>query len=153
MTVFQSLIFLEADATCQHGNIRLVGIVQPNYVAGRMELCDGEGMWRKICAEGWDRNDAKVACRQMGFPNQGIIQQLAIAFSLYIYVQLILTDVRNSYYGRSSLTQSFRWFRCTGNERNLIDCRNTTDNRCINNNNAGVECMCVCVCACACMCV
>ena len=43
------------------------------YAIGRMELCDDDGVWKKICGWGWGGNDAKVACRQMGFSDQGIV--------------------------------------------------------------------------------
>ena len=31
------------------------------------------GVWGSICADHWDIYDGKVACRQLGFPTQGII--------------------------------------------------------------------------------
>ena len=33
---------------------------------GKLEICGG-GNWTSICRQYWDCNDAKVACRQLGF--------------------------------------------------------------------------------------
>ena len=67
------IICIETNALCQRGQLRMVGIVNINYAIGRMELCDADGVWRKICAGGWGGDDAIVACRQMGFSDQGIV--------------------------------------------------------------------------------
>lgn len=58
---------------CQHGDIKPVGMINQTHLVGRLMLCDGEGIWRKICKEGWGENDTKVVCRQMGFSDQGTI--------------------------------------------------------------------------------
>ena len=60
-----------SDARCPTGDIKLVGIVDHNHLAGRMELCDETGQWRSVCAGSWDKEDARVACRQMGYSDQG----------------------------------------------------------------------------------
>ena len=60
-----------SDAMCEPGDIRYIGIIDQNNLAGHLELCDDEGDWRAVCAGRWGRQDASVACRQMGFSDQG----------------------------------------------------------------------------------
>ena len=45
--------------------VRLAGVDNVNY-AGRVEVFF-QGKWGKICRIGWDINDVKVVCRQLGF--------------------------------------------------------------------------------------
>ena len=47
--------------------VRLAGINDTNVnYTGRVEvLCKGK--WGKICRDGWDMNDVKVVCTQLGF--------------------------------------------------------------------------------------
>ena len=45
--------------------VRLAGVDGINY-AGRVEVFY-QGKWGKICRDGWDINDVKVVCRQLGF--------------------------------------------------------------------------------------
>ena len=45
--------------------VRLAGIKDIDYV-GRVEVFY-QGKWGKICRNEWDINDAKVACKQLGF--------------------------------------------------------------------------------------
>ena len=47
--------------------VRLAGIndINVNYT-GRVEVLY-KGKWCKICRDGWDINDVKVVCRQLGF--------------------------------------------------------------------------------------
>ena len=50
-----------------------------NSTKGRVEICFG-GVWGTVCNLLWEEYDARVACRQLGLPTEGI---------LCIYIQII----------------------------------------------------------------
>ena len=37
-----------------------------NRFEGRVEVCQG-GQWKRVCNHGWDKEEAEVVCRQLGF--------------------------------------------------------------------------------------
>ena len=66
--------------------MRLVGGAYDNE--GTVEVCSG-GLWGLIADAGWDDNDAKVICRQAGFPNDnGKHTHTHRDHTLYIHVYL-----------------------------------------------------------------
>ena len=90
---------------------------------GRVEVFHG-GRWGTVCDDLWDRNDAKVVCREMGFPG-------AIA-------------VRStSYFGQGLGTIWLSNVRCRGHEESLKKCPHTNRAKypsCHHGKDAGVVC-------------
>ena len=56
-----------AYTQCDHGDVRLVdGEVSSSASSGRVEVCIG-GLWERVGGNEWDRVEATVVCRQLGF--------------------------------------------------------------------------------------
>ena len=82
-------VFLTARGTdCTHGQIQLRGGWTSRE--GRVEICV-DGTWGTVCDDGWNYNDARVACRQLGFPTLGNIKNASF-WKLYKYVTYLVND-------------------------------------------------------------
>ncbi|XP_028399558.1 deleted in malignant brain tumors 1 protein-like isoform X2 [Dendronephthya gigantea] len=111
---------VECSST-ESGTLRLQGPMSANGT-GRVEIFHNR-QWGSVCDNGWDIKDARVACRQLGYPDA--------ARSLYRSQvspgsgQIWLTDVL-----------------CTGNEQNITSCSYGTHGNlsCSHAKDAGVEC-------------
>lgn len=53
---------------CTEGDVRLLEGV--NKLEGRVEVCK-HNVWGTVCHYGWNKLDATVACRQLGFSVTG----------------------------------------------------------------------------------
>ena len=70
MYAFVLLLFHITARTCfVDGAIRLRG--RSTSREGRVEMCSG-GVWGTICDDGWSTTDARVVCRQLGYPTLGM---------------------------------------------------------------------------------
>ena len=56
---------------CTDGDIQIIPYNSDNKQMGRVEMCVN-GTWGTVCSDFFDDNDAKVACRQLGYSHLGI---------------------------------------------------------------------------------
>ena len=67
---------------CRNGDLRLEG--GSVYGSGRVEVCI-DNVWGTVCNDSWTQLNAKVVCKQLGFPIYGeLINALSlVSFDTY----------------------------------------------------------------------
>ncbi|XP_028408889.1 scavenger receptor cysteine-rich type 1 protein M130-like [Dendronephthya gigantea] len=90
-----------SNVTCREITVRLRGPLRFNGT-GRVEVRHN-GDWATICGYNWEINDARVACRQLGYPGA-------------------LRALRGWQVPDGSGQILFEELHCTGNEKNLESC-------------------------------
>ena len=68
---------------CTHGDVRLASGSTTNR--GRVEVCVGQ-TWGTVCNSGFDSNDGRVVCRQLGYDKPGASEYMNI-HSATIFVE------------------------------------------------------------------
>jgi len=115
--------FTGAAANCTDGELRLSGGNSSRQ--GRVEVCY-ERQWGTVCDDFWGTNDAKVACRQLGFSSLGALGRT------------------NAYFGRGTGIIILDNVGCIGGESRLLDCSNSGigvySSNCDHGDDAGVTC-------------
>ena len=123
------------------GAVRLVDGIVP--YRGRVEYCR-KGRWASICNQNryyWDRNDAAVVCRQLGYPSVGMVQLTHSFYLNYTFFHQFMLGARSQYtvgpQGQPVLPDIFH---CSGNEKNLSQCRKNIGSNCRHSQDVSVIC-------------
>eukprot|EP00057_Strongylocentrotus_purpuratus_P003863 XP_003727540.2 PREDICTED: galectin-3-binding protein isoform X2 [Strongylocentrotus purpuratus] len=121
---FISIFTSVSTAVPQENDIRLVTTETTTTRLGRVEVFHG-GRWGSVCDQGFEMEDAKVVCRQWGYP--------AGVYSLR-YLE--------SKYGQGRGPIMLSNVRCTGTEAKLTDCPADPweQNQCTRDQEVGVMC-------------
>ena len=95
------LYFVSKAQSCfAEGEIRLRGGTISRE--GRVEMCSG-GVWGTVCDNGWGTTDARVVCRQLGYPTIGVSVMLVLltfyaSVVHYIFIQFTLECVSSTHH-------------------------------------------------------
>ncbi|XP_071807344.1 scavenger receptor cysteine-rich domain superfamily protein-like [Asterias amurensis] len=111
----------DAGVVC-NGKVRLAGSTHP--LEGRLEIFH-DGEWGIVCDNGWDKKDANVVCKQLGYPAANASKS-------------------GSYFGEIPGQFMLDEVSCQGNEKGVEMCehgpwKNASDS-CNPSKNAGVVC-------------
>ncbi|XP_011409971.1 PREDICTED: scavenger receptor cysteine-rich domain superfamily protein-like [Amphimedon queenslandica] len=93
---------------------------------GLLQVCNAQGQWRTICNHGFWCNDAKVACRQLGYNS-------SININIFYNADTI--------YGFFKFNRVYQ-YACTGSETSFNQCPQTYDASCNNpqHKSVGLRC-------------
>ena len=99
--------------------VRLAGGISPN--SGRVEV-RYHGVWGTVCNAGWDKQDAEVVCRMLGYPGVLVVK-----------------------HSNFSPVKGIVWLRnlgCTGTEMSIANCSHDGWGNawCSHSNDVGVTC-------------
>ncbi|XP_062609785.1 deleted in malignant brain tumors 1 protein-like, partial [Saccostrea cucullata] len=110
----------DAGVSCL--SVRLVGGKTP--MEGRVEVLI-RNEWGTICATNWEKEDAAVICRMLGYDGFSSIAR------------------SSAYYGKGSGRIWLDNVGCSGNEMDILKCRNNGVgiHRCQHSDDAGVSCV------------
>ena len=108
---------------------------------GRVEICLNNS-YGTVCDDRWDVLDARVACRQLGLPDNSK-HHATYGRGKFYALHVLHADVvplRNSFFGGGLGEIFLDDVLCTGNESRLSDCSAEQLHDCDHSEDAGVRC-------------
>ncbi len=140
---FVVVVFIDLTAArCQEGEVRLAnGTTRFN---GRVELCQNE-TWGTICQDGFEFNEAKVICRQLGFSVLSTPLK-KIMYFLYLnkifYIDPTVQTGPAFTYPLATGPIYLDNIDCTGTEPRVLSCQYDTHVAdCTHMTDVGIDCM------------
>lgn len=108
---------------CVSDTIRLVN--GAGDFEGRVEVCIDQ-KWGTVCDDRWDKAEAQVVCKQLGYSN---------------YLDSV--PLHRAQFGQGALPIHLDELGCLGNETRLTDCphNGVGNNDCLHNEDAAVICI------------
>ena len=108
-----------------------------------MEVCH-DSSYETVCDDGWDELDARVACNQLGFADQGKNNNFSKIVLSLPFPSLLLeaTPTGSAHFGQGEGEIYEKVFLCEGSESRLLDCRSeeSLPSHCGHEDDAGVRC-------------
>ena len=109
---------------------------------GRVEICSN-GAWGTVCDDSWGSVDARVVCRQLGYPTIGIMN-LYTTLALHSILLLLAGAVAfsNAQFGQGTGNIVLDNVNCVGTETTLLSCSHNgiNNHNCAHSEDAGVRC-------------
>ena len=148
------MLLSTAGQSCSNGALRLVGGRSSNE--GRVEICIN-GVWGTVCHSSWSSSDARVVCRQLGFPldvpGSGRNFALICFYTCFFpsptlsFLNCSVTTALYGYqhnFGRGTGPVYLNYVGCSGTESSLLSCSHSGIgfNWCSHYADAGVVCPC-----------
>ena len=96
--------------------------IADSLATGRIELCY-QGLWRTLCKNSWSREDAAVACNQLGFSKAG--KSCSTLWRISTYYSCIQTGAINGsadFRTTVGLMPISNAKKCTGVESHFAEC-------------------------------
>ena len=118
--------------------MRLVGGAYSHE--GRIEICIN-GVWGTVCDDDWGNDDAKVACRQLGYLENGKGGREINYYTHLLFVGAV--GYQGGHFASGSGSIFLDNVVCYGTESSLLDCNHNAigTNDCIHSEDAGVTCL------------
>ena len=120
---------------------------------GRLEICVN-GHWGTVCNDGvndgdmFDKNAARVVCRQLGFPESSKffqIHHIIRIYKMFFLMPALPEVITGVFFGGGASFQSIHLdaLRCTGTEPNLLNCTHNGigEHDCQHTEDVGIICV------------